>query len=103
MGFRAVKHLNNTSNSHKLSVWRELLTIPYGHTLSYGAIAKRLQCRSTQAVGSAVGRNPIALIIPCHRVIGSNGHLTGYAYGLARKQWLLTHETPSDGKCQPLI
>ena len=61
------------------SVWRELLAIPYGHTVSYGYIARRLHCRSAQAVGGAVGRNPIALIIPCHRVIGSDGQLTGYA------------------------
>ena len=61
------------------SVWRELLTIPYGQTVSYGHIAQRLHCRSAQAVGGAVGHNPIALIIPCHRVIGSNGHLKGYA------------------------
>lgn len=74
------------------SVWRELLTIPYGQTVSYGHIANRLRCHSAQAVGGAVGRNPIALIIPCHRVIGSNGRLTGYAYGLDRKQWLLSHE-----------
>lgn len=74
------------------SVWRELLTIPYGQTVSYGYIANRLRCHSAQAVGGAVGRNPIALIIPCHRVIGSNGRLTGYAYGLDRKQWLLSHE-----------
>ena len=74
------------------SVWGELLAIPYGHTVSYGYIAQRLHCRSAQAVGGAVGRNPIALIIPCHRVIGSDGHLTGYAYGLDRKQWLLSHE-----------
>ena len=74
------------------SVWRELLAIPYGHTVSYSYIAQRLRCRSAQAVGGAVGRNPIALIIPCHRVIGSDGHLTGYAYGLDRKQWLLSHE-----------
>ena len=80
------------------SVWRELLTIPYGHTVSYGHIARRLCCRSAQAVGGAVGRNPIALIIPCHRVIGSNGHLTGYAYGLDRKQWLLAHETQYTGQ-----
>ena len=76
----------------QLSVWGELLAIPYGHTVSYGHIAQRLRCRSAQAVGGAVGRNPIALIIPCHRVIGSDGHLTGYAYGLDRKQWLLSHE-----------
>ena len=61
------------------SVWREILAIPYGHTVSYGYIAQRLRCRSAQSVGGAVGRNPIALIIPCHRVIGSDGQLTGYA------------------------
>ncbi len=80
------------------SVWGELLAIPYGHTVTYGYIAQRLRCRSAQAVGGAVGRNPIALIIPCHRVIGSNGQLTGYAYGLDRKQWLLSHETQHIGK-----
>ena len=82
----------------QLSVWRELLTIPYGQSVSYGHIAQRLRCHSAQAVGGAVGRNPIALIIPCHRVIGSNGQLTGYAYGLDRKQWLLSHETQHIGK-----
>ncbi len=81
------------------SVWRELLTIPYGHTVSYGHIAQWLQCRSAQAVGGAVGCNPIALIIPCHRVIGSDGHLTGYAYGLDRKQWLLSHEVLNSISC----
>lgn len=81
------------------SVWRELLAIPYGHTVSYGYIAQRLQCRSAQAVGGAVGRNPIALIIPCHRVIGSDGQLTGYAYGLDRKQWLLSHELLDSISC----
>ena len=79
------------------SVWGELLAIPYGHTVSYGYIAQRLRCRSVQAVGGAVGRNPIALIIPCHRVVGSDGHLTGYAYGLDRKQWLLSHEAQITG------
>ena len=79
------------------SVWHELLTIPYGQTVSYGYIAKRISCRSAQAVGGAVGHNPIALIIPCHRVIGSDSHLTGYAYGLDRKQWLLSHEVKSTG------
>ena len=63
----------------QLSVWGELLTIPYGHTVSYGHIAQRLRCRSAQAVGGAVGRNPVALIIPCLRVIGSDGQQTGYA------------------------
>ncbi len=81
------------------SVWRELLAIPYGHTVSYGYIAQRLHCGSAQAVGGAVGRNPIALIIPCHRVIGSDGHLTGYVYGLDRKQWLLSHELLDSISC----
>ena len=61
------------------SVCGELLTIPYGQTVSYGYIAQRLRCRSAQAVGGAVGRNPVALIIPCLRVIGSDGQQTGYA------------------------
>ena len=82
------------------SVWRELLTIPYGQTVSYGYIAKRISCRSAQAVGGAVGHNPIALIIPCHRVIGSDSHLTGYAYGLDRKKWLLSHEVLNSTQCK---
>ncbi|MBR4773172.1 MAG: methylated-DNA--[Bacteroidales bacterium] len=73
-------------------VWHELLTIPYGQTVTYGEIARRVGCRSAQAVGGAVGRNPIALIVPCHRVIGSDGTLTGYAFGLRRKQYLLQLE-----------
>ena len=73
-------------------VWRELLKIPYGHTVSYGEVARRVGCRSAQAVGGAVGRNPIAVIIPCHRVVGSDGSLTGYAYGLDCKQQLLQLE-----------
>lgn len=73
-------------------VWHELLSIPYGETVTYGDIARRINCDSTQAVGGAVGRNPIAIIIPCHRVVGSNGSLTGYAYGLERKRQLLLRE-----------
>ena len=73
-------------------VWQELLTIPYGQTTTYGAIAKRINCRSAQAVGQAIHRNPIAIITPCHRVIGSNGSLTGYAAGLEIKQQLLKLE-----------
>ncbi len=80
------------------TVWRELLTIPYGQTVSYGDIAHRIDCHSAQAVGGAVGRNPIAIIIPCHRVIGSNGSLTGYAYGIERKQYLLKLEQSHYGK-----
>ena len=74
-------------------VWEILLTVPYGETVSYGAIAKRISpTMSAQAVGGAVGRNPIGIIISCHRVIGANGGLTGYAGGLANKKWLLRHE-----------
>ena len=79
-------------------VWEILLAIPFGQTRTYGEIAKEVACRmnkdkmSAQAVGGAVGRNPISIIIPCHRVIGANGTLTGYAGGLDKKEWLLRHE-----------
>ena len=73
-------------------VWEALLTIPYGHTVTYGELARRLGCRSAQAVGGAVGRNPISIIVPCHRVVGTNGSLTGYAAGLDRKRALLQLE-----------
>lgn len=73
-------------------VWRRLSDIPYGHTVTYGQIARELGCRSAQAVGSAVGRNPVSLIIPCHRVVGSNGTLGGYAAGEDRKQRLIDME-----------
>lgn len=73
-------------------VWDALLTIPYGQTITYGELARRLGCRSAQAIGGAVGRNPIAIIVPCHRVVGANGNLTGYAGGLDRKRALLQLE-----------
>ncbi len=74
-------------------VWDELKKIPSGTTTTYGKIAKNLGEKSmAQAVGSANGKNPIAIVIPCHRVIGSNDHLTGYAGGTHRKEWLLKHE-----------
>ena len=73
------------------AVWRELRTVPYGETRSYGEIAARLGS-SARAVGSAVGRNPISLLIPCHRVLGAKGALTGYAGGLERKKTLLALE-----------
>ena len=73
-------------------VWGELLSITYGETVTYGDIARRINCDSAQAVGGAVGRNPIAIIIPCHRVIGADGSLMGYAYGLDRKRQLLLLE-----------
>ena len=82
------------------AVWEILLTIPFGHTVTYGEIAARLADRmglaqmSARAVGGAVGRNPVSLIIPCHRVIGSDGSLTGYAGGPEKKLWLLEIERP---------
>ena len=73
-------------------VWEALLTIPYGQTVTYGELARRIRCRSAQAVGGAVGRNPISIIVPCHRVVGASGALTGYAAGLDRKRALLELE-----------
>ena len=74
-------------------VWRELTEIPYGETWSYGQLAKRINKPSaSRAVGLANGRNPISILVPCHRVIGADGSLTGYGGGLERKQWLLAHE-----------
>ena len=75
------------------SVWRALLKIAHGHTSSYGDIARQINNpAAVRAVGMAVGRNPLGVLIPCHRVVGSNGSLTGYAGGLQRKLWLLKHE-----------
>lgn len=74
-------------------VWRELLNIPYNKTVSYLDIARAVgDKKAVRAVGNANGRNKIVIIIPCHRVIGSNGQLTGYGGGLWRKEWLLKHE-----------
>jgi len=74
-------------------VWRELTVIPYGQTWSYGQLAQRIDKPSaSRAVGLANGRNPIAILVPCHRVIGADGSLTGYGGGLERKRWLLAHE-----------
>lgn len=76
---------------YERTVWKALRTIPGGTTDSYGALAKRLNS-SPRAVGRANGRNPVGLIHPCHRIIGADGSLTGYAGGLERKEWLLVHE-----------
>ena len=79
-------------------IWRMLLEIPYGRTTTYGALAARVSAKrglahmSAQAVGGAVGRNPIAILIPCHRVLGAQGHLTGYAGGRDAKRFLLAPE-----------
>ncbi|MBO9662093.1 methylated-DNA--[protein]-cysteine S-methyltransferase [Dokdonella sp.] len=75
------------------SVWDELLRIPYGETISYGELARRIrQPQASRAVGAANGANPLPIIVPCHRVIGSSGKLTGFGGGLPTKQWLLEHE-----------
>ena len=80
-------------------VWNILLTIPYGTTRNYGSIAEEVASAlgkgkmSAQAVGQAVGRNPVSILVPCHRVVGSNGQLTGYAGGIEKKIWLLNHES----------
>ena len=75
------------------AVWAQLLTIPYGASRTYGDIAAALgRPRGAQAVGQAVGRNPIGIIIPCHRILGSGGRLTGFAWGIDKKKWLLRHE-----------
>ena len=89
--------LNPTGTSFQMSVWAILRAIPFGETTTYGAIAKQLEKNtgrrmSAQAVGGAVGRNPISILIPCHRVIGANGSLTGYAGGLDKKEYLLELE-----------
>ncbi|MCH2558776.1 MAG: methylated-DNA--[protein]-cysteine S-methyltransferase [Alcanivorax sp.] len=82
-----------TGSAFQQSVWRALMDIPYGDTASYGELAQRLgKPGAARAVGLANGRNPLGIIVPCHRVIGANGTLTGYGGGLERKQWLLDHE-----------
>ncbi len=74
-------------------VWQALVQIPYGHTMTYGELARRIgNQKASRAVGLANGRNPIGIIVPCHRVIGADGSLTGYAGGIERKRWLLAHE-----------
>ncbi|MBV9277595.1 MAG: methylated-DNA--[protein]-cysteine S-methyltransferase [Candidatus Eremiobacteraeota bacterium] len=74
-------------------VWEVLRTVPVGQTTTYGAVAERIGWPTAyRAVGAAIGTNPIGIVIPCHRVIGANGSLTGYAGGIRRKQWLLQHE-----------
>jgi methylated-DNA-[protein]-cysteine S-methyltransferase len=83
----------SVGTAFQTSVWRALCDIPVGETISYGELARRIgKPRAVRAVGLANGANPIGLIAPCHRVIGSDGSLTGYGGGLHRKRWLLRHE-----------
>ena len=96
--------INPTGTEFQKLVWKLLLEIPYGKTTTYGEIAgkiaeiKNVSRMSAQAVGGAVGKNPIAIIIPCHRVIGKKGKLTGYAYGIDKKISLLALEGADMGK-----
>jgi len=84
-------HQNGTD--FQQGVWNALKNIPFGKTVSYGYIAKKINNpKSVRAVGAANGKNKVWIIVPCHRVIGSDGSLTGYAGGLERKKWLLNHE-----------
>ena len=85
--------LRPSDTAFQLAVWEQLKHIPYGQTISYGEIAAAMgRPQAARAVGMACGRNPIWIFLPCHRVVGKNGALTGYAGGLMRKQWLLDWE-----------
>ena len=87
--------LNPTGTDFQKRVWKQLDQIPFGKTISYLELSKELgDVKAIRAVANANGKNPLWIIIPCHRVIGSDGSLTGYAVGLHRKQWLLEHESP---------
>jgi len=87
--------LNPQGTDFQKRVWKELNEVPYSKTISYQELANRLKDPLViRAAASANGKNPIAIIIPCHRIIGSDGSLTGYAGGLHRKKWLLDHENP---------
>ena len=88
--------LNPQGTDFQQRVWQELLNIPFGKTMSYLDLSKKLgDVKAIRAVASANGRNPLWIVVPCHRVIGTDGSLTGYAGGLWRKKWLLEHESPA--------
>ena len=88
--------LNPKGTEFQQKVWQALLEIPYGKTCSYMDLSKKLgDVKAIRAVASANGKNPLWIVVPCHRVIGTDGFLTGYAGGLWRKKWLLEHESPS--------
>ena len=88
--------LNPSGTDFQKKVWDELLHIPFGKTCSYLELSKKLgDVKAIRAVASANGKNPLWIVVPCHRVIGTDGSLTGYAGGLWRKKWLLEHENPT--------
>jgi len=89
--------INPSGTEFQRKVWNELLNISFGKTMSYLDLSKKLgDVKAIRAVASANGKNPLWIVIPCHRVIGSDGSLTGYAGGLWRKKWLLEHENPTN-------
>lgn len=89
--------LNPSGTEFQQKVWRGLLKIPFGKTMSYLELSMKLgDVKAIRAVASANGKNPLWIVVPCHRVIGTDGSLTGYAGGLWRKKWLLEHENPSN-------
>lgn len=88
--------LNPSGTDFQKKVWEALLEIPFGKTTSYLELSKKLgDVKAIRAAASANGKNPLWIVVPCHRVIGTNGDLTGYAGGLHRKKWLLEHESPA--------
>lgn len=90
--------LDPQGSAFQQAVWRALQAIGAGSTLSYGALAASIgRPEASRAVGAAVGRNPVSVVLPCHRVLGGQGRLTGYAGGLERKTWLLAHEGVAPG------
>lgn len=88
--------MNPKGTEFQQKVWKGLLEIPFGKTMSYLELSKKLgDVKAIRAVASANGKNPLWIVVPCHRVIGNDGSLTGYAGGLCRKKWLLEHENPT--------
>jgi methylated-DNA-[protein]-cysteine S-methyltransferase len=86
--------LDPRGTEFQLRVWDSLRAIPFGETISYAELARRIdQPKAVRAVGAANGRNPLMIVVPCHRVIGADGSLTGFGGGIERKRWLLDHET----------
>jgi methylated-DNA-[protein]-cysteine S-methyltransferase len=104
IGCLAAIEWRTAGTAFQRTVWTGLTTIAPGETLSYGVLAAKLGCpKSVRAVGTANGANPISVVVPCHRVIGADGSLTGYGGGIARKRWLLNHEGAAfrDGEVRP--
>jgi methylated-DNA-[protein]-cysteine S-methyltransferase len=95
--------LHPSGTAFQLATWQVLRTIPYGATISYGEQARRLgDVGKARAVGAANGRNPISIVVPCHRVVAGTGHLTGFGGGIENKAWLLAHERAIAGAAESL-